>query len=366
MREAGHGCRACKACNSESFCFCFKCGFTSQNVTANKYASMVRDLESNAMDLEEINRYISCAVEDTYCPIWQTFMVFPQISEKFFQLPQSDASWNRQAEFYSSLSWTLVSVMLSILAQAMAIADMHFSKRKKEHLGTKFSVKCLFLFAIIFQISSRLLTISVFGMFMFPENPYTPLILTGFCFIHILIVFTSRYVIGMMHFSESFGTPISIVNCMLCAFGSVFSYAKIYFDKENRFISDIENEEEQNIDHGKAKPFKNMVQEKFWQRLIFGVIIVVEQLTMYILIIYWGSVPTGFNVKLFILVTGAIFITGHLTESILHLFFNPFARFRPYYKIKKIILCLVAIFFVMSVLGYILHFLYIQYVEKKE
>ena len=51
VREPGHGCRACKNCKSITVCFCFKCGFTSENVTANKYGGMVRDLESNAMDL---------------------------------------------------------------------------------------------------------------------------------------------------------------------------------------------------------------------------------------------------------------------------------------------------------------------------
>ena len=188
VREPGHGCRACKNCKSVTVCFCFKCGFTSENVTANKYGGMVRDLESNAMDLEEIHRYISCAIEDTYCPIWQTFVIFPKLSEMFFEFPESNESFEMRAEFYSSLSWTVISVMLSILAQAMAISDMYFSKRKKEQLGTKLSHKCTFLVAIILQITSRLLTIIVFGMSIFPGNRYTPLILTGFCFSHIGVV----------------------------------------------------------------------------------------------------------------------------------------------------------------------------------
>ena len=247
----------------------------------------------------------------------------------------------------------------------MAIADMHFSKRKKEHLGTKLGIKCLFLFAIIFQISSRLLTISVFGMFMFPENPYTPLILTGLCFVHIFIVFTSRCLIGFKYFKGSFVTPMRIINCMLCAFGSVFSYAKIHFDKEDRFITETVYEDDP-VDPGKTQEFKNTVQEKFWQRFMFGTIIVGEQLIMYILIIFYGSAPSGFNVKLFITVTGAIFISGHLTEAILHLFFNPFARFRPYFWIKKMALSLTTAIFVTSCIGYALNILYHQYIERKE
>ena len=79
-----------------------------------------------------------------------------------------------------------------------------------------------------------------------------------------------------------------------------------------------------------------------------------------------GSCPTGFNLTLFIFVTGTIFITGHLIEAILHLFFNPFARFRPYFKIKKILLCCMIAIFVTFLFAYVMYFLYRQFVERKE
>merc|ERR1711894_648242 len=83
QRESIHNCSACKDCDSETLCFCLKCGLTSMKITANKYASLIRHIECNAMDLTGLNRYISSAVEDTYMPLWQTFMILPIVAEKF-------------------------------------------------------------------------------------------------------------------------------------------------------------------------------------------------------------------------------------------------------------------------------------------
>ena len=140
------------------------------------------------MDLKGLNRYISSAVEDTYMPLWQTFMILPLLAEMFVVVSTTEVTMKLFLK-HSSMMFTIISILLSIVGQAMAITDIHFSRRKKEHLGSKLGHKCLFLCAMILQIASRLLTICVFGMSVFPSNPFTPLILTGMIFVHIIVVF---------------------------------------------------------------------------------------------------------------------------------------------------------------------------------
>ena len=124
--------------------------------------------------------------------------------------------------------------------------------------------------------------------------------------------------------------------------------------------------------HKQKYELRYIVQEKFWHRFSFGGLIISEQVIMYIFIFRSSLTPNriiiessnhcvDFDVKLFILVTSIIFVIGHLLEMIIHVFLNPFAKFRPRYELKKYALYVLMFCLTMVCSGCLIQFLYKHY-----
>ena len=219
----------------------------------------------------------------------------------------------------------------------------------------------LFLLSMILQIASRLLTICIFGMSVFPEHPLSPLILTGLVLGHIFSVFLLRKIICYKYYSAKLIGWRGFLDGILCAFGSVYCYVKIDFLQEKRaYQQDYQ--------------MRNVVQEKFWQRFAFNILILSEQIVMYVLIyinrskmiIESSNRCVEFDIEFFILITGVIFVLGHLIEMSQHIFLNPFAKYRPRYNIRKLILYFSIACLSIVCISFLTKDLYVHYKKKDE
>ena len=79
-----------------------------------------------------------------------------------------------------------------------------------------------------------------------------------------------------------------------------------------------------------------------------------------------ASHPLHFDTKWFILITGITFVLGHLLEMIVHIFLNPFAKFRPRYAAKRCALYVIISGLSMVCIGFLTNFLHEQYAKMDE
>ena len=77
-------------------------------------------------------------------------------------------------------------------------------------------------------------------------------------------------------------------------------------------------------------------ESKLWSRIIFFLIVIIEQVLMYVGIIYGCSIKNiEFEWKIFTIIMSVILALGLCLEIIIHIFLNPVAEDRDYFKAKK-------------------------------
>ena len=343
VKPVNNLCNYCKDCDNTQ-CFCLHCGCVSKDsmyTTTNKYSSRLKELECNLMDLEAFNRYVSCSIEDTFMPLLQTYMIVPEIAAQIHSPPpnleSSPNSLLTQIIFYSPVAWTILSVVLSIIGQSMAIADLHFARRKKEYIGRQIASKALFTLTVIFQVSSRLVIMVMLALVTFPDSPYTPLYTVSGCMCHILMVFIVKICIKW-RYNSNFNKLKSFANTFLCAFASVNVFVKGEFI-EDEFHQYDDKLQAAYCSKQEEKDFQKRTKNgKFYDRFYFTLIIWFEQICMYSAIWYiWATrpYPEDLTMSTFFPLSLTVFLLGQTLEWLVHLLVFPFAKFRARYELRK-------------------------------
>ena len=334
-----HHCSVCDGCQNKD-CFCSYCGYTVSEIlsTVNQYISKLSTMRSNLTNIEGLNRYLTSSIENTYAPLLQLYLVIPLLP-RYFSPPSSVDQKTTDSEsdslnledardytiFLSTVSWTIFSIVGSIVSQATALTAIHFSWPKKQPLNENPKLKYMFFLATILQVSARLITLEIFGLIIWPESSLTPVWLLLICWGHVLVVHLMKMGI-MHHYGELNGR--SSMNSMVSAFGSVYTYVKWDFFKtgDDNTKKDLRNDAER----------RNVEQSKFWQRCSYTSWIWIQQIVMVCTICLVDVIPLQFNRKMFVGVLSAVFLAGQVIEWIFH-FMNPLSSYRIRQWRKKVL-----------------------------
>ena len=127
----------------------------------------------NASLLSSKTRLITGAIECTFMPLIQIFVIFPQLFNDMHQLTCSDfeSCMNLLADRWS-LIITLLSVVTSVLSMSWQQTKLHFTQSKKAELSGSLVLTSAFFIQTILQIISRLFAIISASYALIPVTSY--------------------------------------------------------------------------------------------------------------------------------------------------------------------------------------------------
>ena len=345
-RNRQHKCIYCRQCNDPR-CFCLFCGFVATKeeiTTTNEYHKQIRKIENNLGELDRLNRIIVSAVEDTYMPVIQAYMVIPLICQNIYDINNNDTASITDDIIsvtlsYSKLTLTILSIATSIVSLSISITHLHFERTKKKYLGSRPGSKYLFLLAMACQITSRLITFIVFGLVVHSDYAFAPVWLVLSCIGHIAVVFITKLL--LLACQRQLFKP-RIINSLFCSIGSVYTYVKGDFA-----VKEIERRISEKSDTQKESEHSKMIE-----RFIFAAIVFIEQILMYVGIGLEPLKPFDLNITTFFVVNSLLLIVGLMAEWIVYLLLNPTAKYRVLFKSKKnMLMILIGLFVIALVTG---------------
>ena len=318
-------CSFCEKCiHPDSFCYF--CGYRNSNSTTSyEYKEACKKIESELLAQDGFNRIAEMIMENTYLPIVQLFIGLPPLLRNVSSLTSS-------APNYSDVGLVLFSVGTSILSLTLGITSLYFSQGKKSALAKHHATKLLYTVSMIFQITSRIISFCMFGLIFFDKGELALLWMVLACLIHVLIIFLLRSILWILdervrikerkkEKADRSDIIHDIIYLISGSLLSVFVFVKGRRTSENK--KDLRKKRESQ-------------ESKLWSRIIFFVIVIIEQGSMYVGIIYGCNTKNiEFEWRLFIIIMSVVLALGLCLEIIIHIFFNPVAEDRDYFKEKK-------------------------------
>ena len=128
----------------------------------------------------------SC-VEDTFISIIQLYLAIPLIIQYKTYTDQAHSTLET-AETYLVMGLSIASVASSILSIANVLTKSIFELVIHPYYGTLKSARATLFVAMVLQVTSRLLTLQLFGLTFFEDTLLTPLWLASLLGGHIILV----------------------------------------------------------------------------------------------------------------------------------------------------------------------------------
>ena len=315
-KEDDHFCNFCRDCQQLGS-FCYFCGFrNAKSTTSYEYKETCKKIEAELLAQDGFNRIGEMVLENTYLPIVQLFVGLPLLLKNVSSLTSSDPH-------YTDLGLVLFSVGTSILSLALGITSLYFSQGKKSALAKDKATKSLYTIAMICQITSRLISLCVFGLLFFDKNGFALIWMMFACFAHVALVFFGRTILWWTDQQKS-PRKFNFFYLVMGSLLSVFTFVK------GRHPSEDKNDQQNQRESQRAK---------LLSRTLYFLLIVVEQALMYAGIFYactYKHKDIEFGWEVFIIVMSILLLLGISFETTIHLFFNPVAEDREYFKARKL------------------------------
>ena len=160
-------CKKCSSCQ-DTMCLCIFCGH-SRKSTFDEYLKQLRRLRARSVRLENTTRVIVACIEDTFMSIIQLYIAIP-LCIQYFEYTKQGRIDVEGAKAYIVLALSIVSILTSILSIASTLTKSYFDVSVNPYLGTISAARYLVFVSITLQVTSRLLSLQIFGLTYFEDK----------------------------------------------------------------------------------------------------------------------------------------------------------------------------------------------------
>ena len=218
-------CSHCKGCTSTRKHICIFCGSLKGVSETSPYydihfTQQVEGVRMNLLHLNRLDRLVTGALENSYCPLVQVSLVLPLLVNQGsahlpvgLSLDGSDTFGHvaTNLSYWAKLILTGFSIAASLMGLSSTATQLHFSRNKKSSFKPQHSLKFTFQAGTMFQICGRLLMLVGFGYVVFQDNEWAILYVVAILFGHCLLLFVIK---------------TSVLNCLPVKWGYELSRRK--------------------------------------------------------------------------------------------------------------------------------------------
>ena len=199
-------CKHCKGCSNKQKHICVFCGSLKGVPETSPYydihfTQQVEAVRMNLLHLNRLDRLVTGALENSYCPLVQVSLVLPLLrnspsaqTSMGLALDGSDTFGDVAYNFtyWAKLILTGFSIAASLIGLSSTATQLHFSRNKKSSFKPQKSLKITFQAGTMFQICGRLLMLVGFGYVIFQDNVWVTLFVAAILFCHCLLLFVVK------------------------------------------------------------------------------------------------------------------------------------------------------------------------------